>query len=98
MLEEKGWNINVKDKEGNSLLHAAAWGGNKELVKYLQKTGLSLKDKNEMNMTPLDLALSRGNHEVEEWIVKHQQRRVHRPTSVQPTPELIVSYSGSSHV
>jgi len=74
-LESKGGNINFKTNEkeiGGSVLHAAAWGGNVDLLKYLISKvdivdinatipSLVLMSASWENITPLGVACHYGN-------------------------------------
>lgn len=46
ILIEKGANINVTDKKGNSLLHTAVVKGHENIVKLLIEKGFDVNQKN----------------------------------------------------
>lgn len=47
MLLEAGYDVNTKDKAGNSLLHLAAWRGDFRTAQFLIKHGANVHAKNE---------------------------------------------------
>ncbi|MBN8829005.1 MAG: ankyrin repeat domain-containing protein [Sphingobacteriia bacterium] len=60
LLLEKGANINIQDKYGDTPIHAAAALGNIEIIKFLYENGAKVNATNYDNETPLALAIK--NH------------------------------------
>ncbi|WP_353283954.1 ankyrin repeat domain-containing protein [Wolbachia endosymbiont (group A) of Lypha dubia] len=56
----QGSSLEVKDSNGNTLLHYASQNDHLEVVEYLVKKGASLKAKNKDGKTPLDLAVHKN--------------------------------------
>ena len=56
-LLDYGFDINKKDRRGNTLMHMAVEDNNVEFVDILLNRGLSLYDENNNGVTPLDLAI-----------------------------------------
>ena len=56
LLKEAGARLDVRDEEGNTLLHLASRAGNPETVRYLIQCGLDVKARNKHDQTPLHLA------------------------------------------
>nr|WP_246198629.1 ankyrin repeat domain-containing protein [Wolbachia endosymbiont of Ctenocephalides felis wCfeJ] len=68
----QGTSLEVKDSNGNTLLHYASQNDHLEAVKYLIKKGASLKAKNKYGKTPLDLALQKNYISIIEFLKKTQ--------------------------
>ena len=56
------------------MTHAAAAGGQIELLKKLVVESLKLDDKNVLGQTPLHLAVAAGQTETVEWLLKQDQK------------------------
>ncbi|WP_341811169.1 ankyrin repeat domain-containing protein [Wolbachia endosymbiont (group A) of Oxytorus armatus] len=68
----QGTSLEVKDSNGNTLLHYASQNDHLEVVEYLIKKGASLKAKNKDGKTPLDLALQKNYISIIEFLKKTQ--------------------------
>ncbi len=55
--------LTQKDESGNSALHLAVMGGNKEVIEYFV-SGNNMDAKNNDGKTPLDIAEENGNKEI----------------------------------
>lgn len=64
VAEDAAW----RDKEGNSLLHAAALGGGVRSVKALVAKGCDALLRNKTGKTPVDLAAETGNSDVLQYL------------------------------
>ncbi|MFN0021249.1 MAG: ankyrin repeat domain-containing protein [Pirellulaceae bacterium] len=56
LLRDAGAKLDVRDDEGNTLLHLAAKAGNPETARFLISCGLDVKVRNKDDQTPLHLA------------------------------------------
>mgnify|MGYP000932345771 CR=1 FL=1 len=73
-LEEQGLNIDVKlNKYGWTPLHAAAYKGNTDLVKYLLDKGADKERLNNSGATPKQLATDAGHSDIVELMDKSEQ-------------------------
>ncbi|WP_456201480.1 ankyrin repeat domain-containing protein [Wolbachia endosymbiont of Protocalliphora sialia] len=68
-LVSHGASLEVKDSNGNTLLHYASQNGHLKVVEYLIEKGASLKAKNKDGNTPLDLAVKEN---IKEFLKKAQ--------------------------
>ncbi len=58
VLEDKGFDMNEKDKEGNTVLMHAVFGGSMDMVKYLvEEKKINLNEKNKDGFTALHYAI-----------------------------------------
>jgi len=65
--------LEIKDKNGNTLLHLAAFGGHLDIVKYLIEKGADLHATNKNNGTPLHAAASNGKLNVVEYLIEEKK-------------------------
>ncbi|XP_062611705.1 serine/threonine-protein phosphatase 6 regulatory ankyrin repeat subunit B-like [Saccostrea cucullata] len=63
--------LNVKDKSGNTVLHAAAWGDNVQIVKLLIEKKMDINALREDGETILHLCCRSGKLEVCEYLINH---------------------------
>jgi len=68
-LIEKGANINIKDRHGNTPLHIAASRGNCEIMELLIKNGARVKATDDGSNTPLHDAAMNGHIEAAELLI-----------------------------
>jgi ankyrin repeat protein len=71
ILLAHGANINVTDEDGNTLLHTAAYYGNKEVVEILLAHGEAINVKNKRGETPLQVAASSKHPDIVELLRQH---------------------------
>uniref|UniRef100_A0A0N5CBQ3 ANK_REP_REGION domain-containing protein n=1 Tax=Strongyloides papillosus TaxID=174720 RepID=A0A0N5CBQ3_STREA len=64
MISDLGYDVNVHDIHGRSLLHAAAYGGFVACVQKLIEHGVDVNSKDKDEETPLHVACSRGKEEI----------------------------------
>lgn len=70
-----GFDMNQKDKRGNTpLMHVVA-RNNQELAKVLLGLGADLNVKNNYNETPADVAEKAGHHDLAVWLNKKAKER-----------------------
>ncbi|WP_298692838.1 ankyrin repeat domain-containing protein, partial [uncultured Sulfuricurvum sp.] len=60
--------VNAQDSGGATALHLAAWKGFTDIVRYLLQNGASGNAMSTDGMTPLDIAMVKGNKEIAEAI------------------------------
>jgi len=60
--------VNVKNNDGWTPLHSAAYYGHFEIVKYLVEHGADIIAKNNDGLTPLQCAESKDNEEIVEYL------------------------------
>lgn len=60
---ERGADVSIQDKYGNTPLHIAVMLGHKELVECLLSHGAMVKEKNKCGWTPLDESISYGDQQ-----------------------------------
>ncbi len=72
LLLKHGVDPNIKNKDGRTPLHEAAYWGRLDVVKLLLVYGADLTVEDKDGRTPLDLARAKGRREVvsviEEWL------------------------------
>ena len=56
LVEELGFDVNVVDQEGNTVVHNAAARGDTEMVRYLASKGADVKRYNRAGQTTIDVA------------------------------------------
>ncbi|XP_062595975.1 serine/threonine-protein phosphatase 6 regulatory ankyrin repeat subunit C-like [Saccostrea cucullata] len=61
--------LDVKDNNGGNALHAAAWGGNIDLLNFLLEKGFDVKTKRNDGFTVLHLCCMRGRLEMCKYLV-----------------------------
>lgn len=71
-LNDKGWKLGIADSGGNTELHMSAWFGSLEVVEYLVAAKLNPYQKNMQGLTPLNLAVREGRHNIESWFMKRR--------------------------
>lgn len=69
LLDTSQIDVNYKNTSGQSLLHLAMQGGNKELVEYLIAKGANLNAKDKSGNTILHSAAIEGNHEMIKFLL-----------------------------
>lgn len=70
-------NVNIKDVNGQNLLHIAALYGRKNIVETLIKeVGLRVDDVNNNRITPLHIAAQRGHKNTVEILLKNKANAV----------------------
>lgn len=69
LLDNDVTDINYKDSSGDSLLHLAIEGGNKDLVEYLIDKGVHVDSRNKEGKTPLHYSASKGKSELIEMLI-----------------------------
>ena len=69
LLIAKGADVNVKDKQGSTTLHWAAYHGHKEIAELLIAKGANVNAKTKIGRTPLDAAFP--HPEIADLLRKH---------------------------
>lgn len=77
-IEEKKFNINIRDLKNNSLLHLTAMYGYLDIVKYLiEEKYISLDIKgNNRSYTPVDLAAKYGHLDILKYLIEKKSMRL----------------------
>ncbi|MGC9105409.1 MAG: ankyrin repeat domain-containing protein [Thermoprotei archaeon] len=57
LVEIHQCDVNIRDKDGNTPLHLAAWYGYLDIVKFLVEHGADVNARNAEGNTPLHLAI-----------------------------------------
>ncbi|KAH3746169.1 tyrosine protein kinase [Pelomyxa schiedti] len=79
----KDGTINAKADDGQTLLHAAAYAGNRDLVGDLLKRGADIDPKDDLDMTPMLAAISQGHFTVAEFLIKKGANMLQQTTRKQ---------------
>jgi ankyrin repeat protein len=72
MLIEQGADINAKNKNSLTPLHAAAMAGDRDTVALLINKGADVNAKSKDGLTPLHMASQQNHREVVELLRKHR--------------------------
>ena len=70
LLESPGIDVNIKDKDGFTALHWAAWSGMPYCAYALVQAGLDINARENNGYTPLMLAAMRGNADTVNMLLK----------------------------
>lgn len=68
-------NVNLKDKNGKTLLHWACYHGNYKLVKSLLVRKADHQMRDNANMQPMQVISNNNNLEITNLLIKHEKRR-----------------------
>lgn len=66
--------VNIKDKEGNSLLHFAVASNDKSIIELLLNAGAGVNDIRMDGYTPLHMAVESGDQEIIKILLDHGAR------------------------
>lgn len=70
LIDVLGANVNLRNKNGASLMHKAALDDNTYVITYLRdKAGFSVHDTDFQGNTPLHLAAARANSNAIDWLL-----------------------------
>ncbi|XP_064119020.1 putative ankyrin repeat protein RF_1087 [Macrobrachium nipponense] len=70
VLLESGFDVNCKNKKGNTMLHLAALKGHRELVQLLISKGSNVNDKNNNGCTPLHAGVESNDVSVVQELIE----------------------------
>ena len=70
-MQEGGLDLEHKDEDGQTAVHAAASEGEVKVLEYLHAHGASLTGPDEDGDTPVHFACSNGQLEAAKWLVAH---------------------------
>ena len=70
-IEKRGYDVNMKDDMGRSLLHLAARQGFLDIVQYLISKGADISIRNKTMNTPLHWAIRYGQIHAVQFLVEH---------------------------
>ena len=101
MLIQKGVDPFLKDKDGSSLLHCAAQGGNTSIINELLSLGLEIDSKDLSGKTPLTIATEFNNFEGVKFLLSKEVLNQCKSTIVykkQFETALILSWGPGSNV
>lgn len=76
---DRGADVHYVDRQGNSSLHAASCGGNKEVVNLLLNLGVDVNLENNDGQTALQMARDEGQEEVVELLLARSALDEERP-------------------
>merc|ERR1712060_285322 len=71
LLLERGAQVDVRNKKGNSSLWLAANGGHIDVVQLLYSAGADIDSQDNRKVSCLMAAFRKGHSEVVKWLVKH---------------------------
>ncbi len=91
LYEKEGMRlVYSRDKDGNTPLHLACCskkgGHKKEIITFLISKGVNINAPNNYHSTPLIIAVSNGNYEATELLLKQKGTKVNQPTQEGFTP------------
>ncbi|WP_194847556.1 ankyrin repeat domain-containing protein [Candidatus Neptunochlamydia vexilliferae] len=91
LYEKEGMRlVYARDKDGNTPLHLACCskkgGHKKEIITFLLSKGVNVNAPNNYQSTPLIIAVSNGNYEATELLLKQKEIKVNQPTQEGFTP------------
>ena len=66
---EKGADVNLRDKNGQTPLHLSARQGQRDIAELLLTNGADINAKNKWDRTPMDIAVDRGHNEIVELLI-----------------------------
>jgi ankyrin repeat protein len=73
LILEKGGDIEIRNRGGLTALHAAAYGGNLDVVELLVSKGASVNDtRNFYKMSPLHAAAEEGHADVVAFLIANK--------------------------
>ena len=73
LLLERGADIEIRNKGGLTALHAAAYGGNLDVVELLVAKGAAVNDQNNFyHMSPLHAAAEEGHADVVKFLLANK--------------------------
>ncbi|XP_064107897.1 serine/threonine-protein phosphatase 6 regulatory ankyrin repeat subunit B-like [Macrobrachium nipponense] len=70
VLLESGFDVNCKNKKGNTMLHLAALKGHRELVQLLISKGANVNDKGNMGRTPIHRAVESNDVSIVQELIE----------------------------
>ena len=76
ILIDYGANINLKNTNGDNLLHIAARRNDMNLAKRLIKAGINAKEKNNMGYYPEKVAKKANNKEISKYLKKARRGKL----------------------
>ncbi len=94
-LKQATFNMDEKDKFGNTALHYAIYDRNFEMVKFLVEKGANLKVKNNKGNTPLHVASFLNQFEIANYLSRKNPRLILEKNNNGDTPLHISSFAGN---
>ncbi len=68
----RGASINEADKNGETPLHLASWGGHLDTLQHLINNGANISTKDSSGKTPLDIARDKGHNNLVQYLQQTQ--------------------------
>ncbi|WP_264686029.1 MULTISPECIES: ankyrin repeat domain-containing protein [unclassified Wolbachia] len=68
----RGASINEADKNGETPLHLASWGGHLDTLQHLINNGANISTKDSSGNTPLDIARDKGHNNLVQYLQQTQ--------------------------
>ncbi|WP_265039233.1 ankyrin repeat domain-containing protein [Wolbachia endosymbiont (group A) of Yponomeuta plumbellus] len=75
----RGASINEADKNGETPLHLASWGGHLDTLQHLINNGANIGTKDSSGKTPLDIAKDKGHNNIVEYLEQKLKEEREKP-------------------
>jgi len=98
LFAEYGADVNVQNKDGESILHQICAEGMDVFARYLYKVGANPNLKDVEERTPLHIATDKGNVKLVDLLVDKFKASVHERTKDGSTLMHLASKSGNPHI
>jgi len=93
-LQKTGTNMNMKNREGRTPMHAAAIISSKAMIDALVKYDANINEGDKGGNTPLHIALRRDNAEIAHYLIEEKGADVTIPNGANTTPLHLAAEKG----